>query len=115
MITYCSKPSFDDHIKSTSKHADIVRFFLSFIINNRDDLYIHICYKKIVPGSSNNVAIDLITSHIRRELHQRSLHLRPDLTKSSPTIDRTLSMSSIQSQILPSNVNIMDETPQLKV
>lgn len=60
------KPSYDNFVRPTASHADIVRrprmpcpvadsFFLL----------------KIVPGHNNRVAIDLICTHVRRQLQER--------------------------------------------
>ncbi|KAJ6576473.1 armadillo/beta-catenin/plakoglobin [Mycena vulgaris] len=47
------KPAYDNYVLPSQRHADI-----------------------IVPGSNNTVAIDLICTHIRRKLHERSNHFR---------------------------------------
>ncbi|KAJ7931546.1 armadillo/beta-catenin/plakoglobin [Mycena leptocephala] len=47
------KPAYDNYVLPSQRHADI-----------------------IVPGSNNAVAIDLICTHIRRMLHERSNHFR---------------------------------------
>ncbi|GAA97909.1 uncharacterized protein L969DRAFT_25645 [Mixia osmundae IAM 14324] len=82
------KPSYDNFIQPTAKHADI-----------------------IVPGQSNSVAIDLITTHIRRQLDERSMRLRPTLgrTLPSPAKERKRFLED-----LPSNVIVMSQTPQLR-
>ncbi|CAO3606763.1 unnamed protein product [Cunninghamella blakesleeana] len=55
------KPSYDDHVNPTVKHADVI----------------------IPRGLENAVAIDLITKHVQRQLNEKELHLRWDLVKSS--------------------------------
>ncbi|ORZ16265.1 uridine kinase [Absidia repens] len=57
------KPSFDDHVQHTVKHADVI----------------------IPRGLENVVAIDLITKHVQRQLNEKELHLRWDLARNSPT------------------------------
>ncbi|SAM03094.1 hypothetical protein [Absidia glauca] len=54
------KPSFDDHVQPTVKHADVI----------------------IPRGLENVVAIDLITKHVQRQLNEKELHLRWDLANS---------------------------------
>ncbi|KZP11020.1 armadillo/beta-catenin/plakoglobin [Athelia psychrophila] len=50
------KPSYDNFVGPTSRHADI-----------------------IVPGSDNNVAIDLISTHVRRQLAERATPFRKNI------------------------------------
>ncbi|RIA98715.1 uracil phosphoribosyltransferase-domain-containing protein [Glomus cerebriforme] len=75
------KPAFDQYIQPTVKNADV-----------------------IVPrGLDNLVAIDLITKHIQRQLHERQFNFRWDLVK----ID-------CNGKEIPENVIVLDQTPQLK-
>ncbi|RHZ78191.1 hypothetical protein Glove_166g245 [Diversispora epigaea] len=74
------KPSFDQYIQPTVKNADV-----------------------IVPrGLDNLVAIDLITKHIQRQLHELRYNFRWDL----PKIEC--------GEELPNNVIVLKQTPQLK-
>ncbi|KAJ7066975.1 armadillo/beta-catenin/plakoglobin [Mycena amicta] len=50
------KPAYDNFVLPSQRHADI-----------------------IVPGSNNQVAIELICTHIRRKLHERANHFRPKM------------------------------------
>ncbi|KAG9284398.1 hypothetical protein G9A89_023655 [Geosiphon pyriformis] len=73
------KPSFDDHIQPTVKNADVI----------------------IPRGFENLVAIDLITKHIQRQLHERKLSFRWDLAKIECDGE------------IPENVIVLEKTPQL--
>ncbi|EIM91258.1 armadillo/beta-catenin/plakoglobin [Stereum hirsutum FP-91666 SS1] len=60
------KPSFDNFVQPSSSHADI-----------------------IVPGQDNSVAIELIATHIRRQLKERTHHFRKKMAaKLQPSISR---------------------------
>ncbi|KAF7312252.1 Uridine kinase [Mycena indigotica] len=50
------KPAYDNYVLPSQRHADI-----------------------IVPGSNNQVAIELICTHIQRKLHERANHFRPKM------------------------------------
>lgn len=76
------KPSFDSYILPTSKFADV-----------------------IVPGSNNEISINLMASHIRRELDERKTKMR---------IREELSTKIGQWTGLPMNLIVMDETKELK-
>lgn len=75
------KPSYDSHILPTSKFADV-----------------------IVPGMNNEISIELITSHIKRQLDERKVKIKEELWKS---IDH--------SEGVPDNLILMEQTTQLKV
>lgn len=75
------KPSFDSYILPTSKFADV-----------------------IVPGSNNEISINLIASHIRRELDERKIKMR---------IREELSTKIGQWSGLPRNLIVMKETEEL--
>ncbi|CAB5310952.1 unnamed protein product [Rhizophagus irregularis] len=75
------KPAFDQYIQPTVKNADVI----------------------IPRGLDNLVAIDLITKHIQRQLHERQFNFRWDLLK----ID-------YNDKKIPENVIILDQTSQLK-
>ncbi|KAF8322524.1 PRTase-like protein [Clavulina sp. PMI_390] len=79
------KPSYDSFVQPTSRFADI-----------------------IVPGNDNHMAIDLITTHIRKMLNERSVAFRKGMADSQrrlmsiapPSVDRMLT--------------ILPQTPQIK-
>ncbi|GBC01847.1 hypothetical protein RclHR1_04350023 [Rhizophagus clarus] len=75
------KPAFDQYIQPTVKNADVI----------------------IPRGLDNLVAIDLITKHIQRQLHERQFNFRWDLLKSDYNFKK-----------IPENVIILDQTSQLK-
>ncbi|KAF8269548.1 uridine kinase family-domain-containing protein [Lactarius quietus] len=84
------KPSFDNFVLPSSRHADI-----------------------IVPGKDNAVAIELISTHIRRQLEQRSRHFR---RKMAETLKRSMSKGpSKELTIEDLGLTVLDQTPQLKV
>ncbi|CED82218.1 armadillo beta-catenin plakoglobin [Phaffia rhodozyma] len=76
------KPSYDNFVLPSSKFADI-----------------------IVPGAQNNVAIDLIVTHIRRQLSERYMRFRSTLSapvtlSSQPSSAKSLSSSTDPSSTL---------------
>jgi hypothetical protein len=89
----------------TSRYADVVR----------DRLLKFICVtltsgQQIVPGSANTVAIDLIATHIRDQLKQRTLSHRTTLTNLA-----SASGDLSSAEALPSSVIVLEQTAQLKV
>lgn len=64
---------------------------------------------QVVPGSNNSVAIDLITTHIRRKMTERATHFRKNMA--SKSIECCLSDGIPVS----SNLIVLPQTPQLKV
>lgn len=66
---------------------------------------------QIVPGASNEVAIDLIATHIRRQMNERALRHRKGLTD-HPGLPRT---SSGSISMLPDTVTVLEQTPQIIV
>ncbi|KAF9778963.1 armadillo/beta-catenin/plakoglobin [Thelephora terrestris] len=84
------KPSFDNFVSPSAKYADI-----------------------IVPGSNNNVAIELISTHIRRELTNRAREFRCKITNAIKPNPSTPDPSHIAVEQLP-NLHIIPQTPQLK-
>ena len=56
------KPAFDNHVSITSKYADM-----------------------IVPGMNNEVAIEVISQHMQKQLKNRAMRLRNELSKATPT------------------------------
>ncbi|KAI0690169.1 uridine kinase family-domain-containing protein [Cytidiella melzeri] len=86
------KPAYDNFVLPTAKYADI-----------------------IVPGTENRVAIDLIATHIKRQLKGRANQLRSQLAMAGPR--EALSRQS--SPLLPAlepwlNLVVLPDTPQLQ-
>lgn len=84
------KPSFDNFVGPSAKYADI-----------------------IVPGSNNNVAIELISTHIHRELTNRAQEFRCKITSEIRRNPPTPDPSQITVEQLP-NLHVVPQTPQLK-
>jgi len=83
------KPSFDNFVLPSSRHADI-----------------------IVPGKDNAVAIELISTHIQRQLERRSRHFRRKMAES---LKRSMSKGPPrESTIEELGLTVLDQTPQLK-
>lgn len=82
------KDSYDNFVLPSSKFSDI-----------------------IVPGASNHVAIDLIVTHIRRQLDARSLRFRNKLSQIQPL---PVSLQDAENQGIPENAILLDQTSQLK-
>ncbi|THH20741.1 hypothetical protein EW146_g696 [Bondarzewia mesenterica] len=83
------KPSYDNFVGPSSRYADI-----------------------IVPGKDNSVAIELISTHIRRQLEKRSRHFRRKMTVS---LQRSLSRGPprpLTNEEL--GLTVLDQSPQLK-
>ncbi|KAI5477015.1 uridine kinase [Pseudohyphozyma bogoriensis] len=90
------KPSFDSFVRPTASHSDI-----------------------IVPGQNNEISIDLIASHIRRQLDERKLELRKELFRDIAVADPVKggvipNVDKEAERELPSTVLVMEQTPQLK-
>ncbi|KAJ7773304.1 armadillo/beta-catenin/plakoglobin [Mycena metata] len=84
------KPAYDNYVLPSQRHADI-----------------------IVPGSNNTVAIDLICTHIRRKLQDRSTHFRPKMAV--PHLYTSPSGTTIPESTLEDlNLTILPQTRQLK-
>ncbi|KIJ66860.1 hypothetical protein HYDPIDRAFT_26280 [Hydnomerulius pinastri MD-312] len=81
------KPAFDNFVLPTSRHADIV-----------------------VPGSNNSVAIELISTHIRRQMNERARHFRKNMPIRS--VDECLKSANGAQQ--GSNLIVLPPTPQLQ-
>ncbi|KAI0775302.1 armadillo/beta-catenin/plakoglobin [Trametes elegans] len=82
------KPAYDNFVQPTSRYANI-----------------------IVPGSDNTVAIELISTHIRRKIEDRSKYLRGQLVKIAPQV--TSSTGIPETQQFP-NVTVLPQTRQLR-
>ncbi|EIW84385.1 armadillo beta-catenin plakoglobin [Coniophora puteana RWD-64-598 SS2] len=78
------KPAFDNFVQPTSKYADIV-----------------------VPGSNNSVAIELIATHIRRQMTGRASRFRKSMT--CKPID-----PESGSAVHHPNLIVLKQTPQVK-
>ena len=65
---------------------------------------------KIVPGVNNDVAIDLLTTHIRRKLKERSNHFRHKMA-----IPRMYLHEDIEASLDALNLTVLPMTPQRKV
>ena len=104
------KPAYDNFVLPSSRYADIVsvtwfglRMFLSYA-------------PQIVPGHDNGVAIELISTHIRRQLDSRSRKFRRKMAaslKRSLTSDPTGPPRDLTEQEL--GLTVIEQTPQVKV
>ncbi|KAI0359972.1 armadillo/beta-catenin/plakoglobin [Trametes cingulata] len=81
------KPAYDNFVQPTSRYANI-----------------------IVPGSDNTIAIELIATHIRRKIEDRSKYLRERLARIGP---QDLSPGDVDDQHFP-NLTVLHQTPQLR-
>ena len=83
------KPSFDNFIQPTARYADV-----------------------IVPGQSNEISIELITSHIRIQLDERkrNLELRQELFRNGGGEGEMRLTGE-----LPDNTFVIEQTTQLMV
>ena len=70
-------------------------------------------FYQIVPGSDNSVAIDLITTHIRKQLEERSRSFRVKMAHSrSP--EHCLKVPPSE-DLATLRLHLVEQTPQLKV
>ncbi|KAH9928598.1 armadillo/beta-catenin/plakoglobin [Fomitopsis serialis] len=83
------KPSYDHFVQPTSRYANI-----------------------IVPGSDNAVAIDIISTHIRRQLDERATQLRQRLAGAVPR--ELVAHGSLDLSSSSLNITQLPQTPQLK-
>lgn len=81
------KPAFDSFVHPTARYADIV-----------------------VPGSDNSVAIELLSTHIRRQMNERARHFRKNITYRP--VDECL--DSGNGTHGDSTLVLLPQTPQLK-
>ncbi|KAH7925492.1 armadillo beta-catenin plakoglobin [Leucogyrophana mollusca] len=81
------KPAYDNFVQPASRYADIV-----------------------VPGSNNAVAIELISTHIRRQMTERARHFRKNMA--SRHVDGCLNASDNSIEGL--DLIVLPQTPQLK-
>ncbi|PIL35674.1 hypothetical protein GSI_02404 [Ganoderma sinense ZZ0214-1] len=80
------KPAYDNFVQPTSRYANI-----------------------IVPGSDNTVAIELIATHVRRKIEDRSRYLRQHLARIGPM---DLDLKEPVNRCFP-NLTVLRQTPQL--
>ncbi|TDL25646.1 P-loop containing nucleoside triphosphate hydrolase protein [Rickenella mellea] len=87
------KPSYDHFVLPTSRYADV-----------------------IVPGSDNSVAIELISTHIRRQLNDRSMRFRERManTTTDSFLFHVPNSETPSEKMLRLNLRLLDQTPQLK-
>lgn len=78
------------------------------------DLTRHCLRLQIVPGSNNAVAIELISTHIRRELANRAREFRCKITSEIKRNPSTSNPSQTAEEQSP-NLHIIPQTPQLTV
>lgn len=67
---------------------------------------------QIVPGANNAVAIELISTHIRRQLAERAREFRPRTAHLEPAPSAGLPPPQIENH---KNLFVLPQTPQLKV
>ena len=67
---------------------------------------------KIVPGSSNELAIELLVTHVKRQLDSRSLRFRHMLARLADDEPQT---SAVASSDAEEGVVLLEQTPQLRV
>ena len=65
---------------------------------------------QVVPGSNNSVAIDLISTHVRRQMNERARHFRKNMACTS--IVKCPKSSNNHKDL---NLIVLPQTPQLKV
>ncbi|PPQ67489.1 hypothetical protein CVT25_006030 [Psilocybe cyanescens] len=84
------KPSYDNFVRPSAGHADI-----------------------IVPGSNNDVAIDLICTHIRQQLQERSNKFRQRIAIPHRYISSRSGTSTPESRLEDLNLTILPQTRQV--
>lgn len=101
------KPAYDNYVLPSQRYADIVGSNLSLI----RPAFTHV---QIVPGSNNTVAIDLICTHIRGKLLERSNFFRRKMA--IPHLYTSPSGHSLpESKLEDLNLTILPPTRQLEV
>ncbi|KAG7451188.1 armadillo/beta-catenin/plakoglobin [Guyanagaster necrorhizus] len=83
------KPSYDNFVRPTAAYADI-----------------------IVPGSNNSVAIELITTHIRRQLQERSNRFRAKMA--IPQRLHSPGVVTPETKMEHLNLDVLRSTPQVQ-
>lgn len=99
------KSSYDNFVQPSSKFADIV----SYTSRTSSKLT-----GQIVPGSSNQLAIELLVTHIKRQLDSRTLRFRNMLARMAEE-DANGSTSQTANKTTEEGVILLEQTPQLKV
>lgn len=82
------KPSYDNFVYPSSKYADI-----------------------IVPGHDNGMAIELIVTHVKKMLQERSVSFRQRMARADAMIPKAVDPKADQ---LLEGITVIPETPQLK-
>ena len=117
------KSSYDNFVQPSSRHADIVRLSTSSCFSSahlldlcqgEEDNY-NGTNAQIVPGSSNNLAIDLLVSHVKRQLDSRSLRFRKLLANMEDQEPMTTRQHRLSQGQESENVYLLEQTNQLKV
>ncbi|KDR76262.1 hypothetical protein GALMADRAFT_247565 [Galerina marginata CBS 339.88] len=85
------KPSYDNFVRPSATHADI-----------------------IVPGSNNDVAIDLICTHIRQQLQGRSHKFRQKIAVPHKYISSQSGASTPEARLEDLDLTILPQTPQVQ-
>ncbi|KAJ3506644.1 hypothetical protein NLJ89_g6762 [Agrocybe chaxingu] len=85
------KPSYDNFVRPTASYADI-----------------------IVPGSNNSVAIDLICTHIREKLEERSNKFRQKIAIPHRYLSSKSGASTPESRVEDLDLTILPQTPQVQ-
>lgn len=115
-----------DIYASSSRHT-ITSYFLvpnmpiSFVwLIANTFVFIDSTYLQIVPGQNNTVAIDLICTHITRQLQQRSIRFNSIISSTigprsplSPLVDHRALFDNQDLNRL--GIHLLKQTPQLKV
>ncbi|KAF8917422.1 armadillo/beta-catenin/plakoglobin [Mucidula mucida] len=83
------KPAYDHFVLPTSAHADI-----------------------IVPGSNNAVAIELITTHIKRKMEERSNRFRQKMA--IPRVYSASGASTPETKVEDLHLDVLKSTPQIR-
>ncbi|KAF8627004.1 hypothetical protein AX15_004588 [Amanita polypyramis BW_CC] len=85
------KPSYDNFVRPTSSHADI-----------------------IVPGYNNQVAIDLICTHIRRQLQERSTRFRQKMAIPHLYLPSRSGSPTSESKVEDLNLTVLPQMAQVQ-
>lgn len=106
------KPAYDNFVRPSSSHADIVSHLVTSYHLGRSLLH-KLSLRQIVPGKDNSVAIELISTHIRRQLKERSNHFRKKMAaKLQPSLSRGPPKRMSDEEL---GLIILPQTPQLQV
>lgn len=74
---------------------------------------------QIVPGQNNHVAIDLIATHMRKKLDERTVKFRESMAKAQMNLWKQRMTPGVESApeslALGESVHVLPEGPQLKV